>query len=162
MNLITDRTYSDVERWKFLRSKGWQNMTLIERQEWMGEISPTPSATKGMYTHRDLNRVESAVESITAKFRERGYDVSDIVVKTNWTYSDTFRDTDMVRYLGNISKLCSFFPVYSDTPSVPNINDKFNYKLANDIEKILIDVETIFSGLSDSQYYCGELFAGEI
>lgn len=162
MNLITDRTSQDVERWKTLRDKGWFGMDTLERQEWMGEIVSTPSATKGMYTHRDLNRVESAVERLATKFGERGYDVSDIVVKTNWTYSDTFRDTDMVRYLGNISKLRSFFPVYTDTPSVPSIDDKFNYKLANDIEKILIDVETIFLGLGNSQYYCGEIFAGEI
>ena len=65
---VTDRTSADVERWRALRNKGWANMTDDERQEWMGVIVPTPAASKGMYTYRDLNRVETAVEKTESSF----------------------------------------------------------------------------------------------
>ena len=73
MVLITDRTKADVERWKTLRDKGWNGMTEAERNEWLGVIVPKPSASKGMYTHRDMNRVESAVKQISERMRELGY-----------------------------------------------------------------------------------------
>lgn len=161
MNLITNRTSQDVERWRVLRNKGWGSMTPSERQEWLGEVVPTPSASRGMYTHNDLNRVESAVAEIVGRMRERGCDVSDIVVKTNWTYRDPFTEEDATRYLGNISKLRSFFPMYPTTPLVPSVIEKINFRSANDIEKILVDVSEIFTNLSNSHYYSGELFAGE-
>lgn len=162
MNMITDRTSRDVERWKSLRDKGWQRMTETERKEWLGEIVPTPAASKGMYTHNDLNRVERAVETIANRFRVYGYDVSSIVVKTNWTYRDVFTREDMERYLFNVSELRGYMKVYQDTPEVPKIDKKFNYELANDIEKILVDVDGLFTNLTKSWYYSGELFAGEV
>lgn len=159
---ITDRTVEDVERWRTLRDKGWWGMTVSERREWLGEIIPTPAASKGMYTHRDLNRVETAVGNITTRLRNRGYDVSNIVTKSNWTHADTFTVDEVTRYLGNISKLRSLFPMYPDTPLVPSADMKLNYKLANDIERILMDVETISESLISSQYCSGDLFVGEV
>lgn len=159
---VTDRTSSDVDRWRVLRAKGWQRMTEAERQEWLGEIKTTPSASKGMYTHRDLNRVECAVETLKIRFEEYGYDMSNIVVKTNWTYRDAFTKEDMVRYLGNISILRNILPIYPDTPDVPKIDEEFNFKSANDIEKILMDVDMLFTDVRDSRYHLGDLFAGEV
>ena len=45
---IFDRSFSDVERWKELRNKGWANMSISERKEWLFEVIPSPSAAKGM------------------------------------------------------------------------------------------------------------------
>lgn len=162
MNLITDRTTRDVERWKMLRDKGWGAMTTEERREWLGEISPTPAASKGMYTHNDLNRVESAVKAILERFEEAGYKTPNLVVKTDWTYQDTVWRTDMERYYSNIATLRDFLVVYPTTPRAPTVNKKLDFKIANDIEKILTDVYEIATNLPKAWYYAGDVFSGEV
>ena len=160
-SFITNRTIDDVKRWKTLRDKGWLRMTEEERKEWLGEIETTPAATRGMYTHIDMNRVEKAVEVISLLFRESGYG-TPLNVKTDWTYQDTVTKNDMERYLQNIIALREFFVVFQDTPNAPNIDAKLDYKLANDIENILKDVYDIADSLVRSRYYVGEIISGEV
>ena len=158
---ITNRTFDDVKRWKHLRDKGWHRMVEEERKEWLGEIETIPAATRGMYTHNDLNRVEKAVEAISLRFKESGYEIQ-LDTKTDWTYQDTVTKTDMERYLHNISALRGFLVVFKDTPNVPSIDAQLNYKLANDIEKILRDIYNIADGLVRARYYAGEIVSGEV
>lgn len=161
-SFIANRTIEDVNRWKTLRDKGWLRMTEEERKEWLGEIETTPAATRGMYTHNDLNRVEKAVEAISLRFKESGYVTPDLNIKTNWTYKDDMTKTDMERYLHNVSLLRDFFVVFDDTPNAPSINSRLNYELANDIEKILKDIYNIADGLIRTRYYAGEIMSGEV
>lgn len=162
LNLITNRTPQDVERWKTLRDKGWADMSASERQEWLGETLPTPTASKGMYTHNDLNRVEGAVKSIVKMLEESGIDVPYMTIKTNWTYKDRLTDSDIERYFSNISTLRGLFEMYSNTPKAPTVRDKLNFTLANNIEKILVDVEEIAIRIIGFRYYSGEIFLGEV
>lgn len=162
LNLVTNRTFTDVQRWLELRNKGWYGMTDVERQEWLGEIETTPSAARGMYTHNDLNRVESAVVAILAKFQEAGYNPPVLVAKTDWTYTDMFSEDDMRRYLLNVDTLREYMVVYRSTPKTPKIEKNLDYKLANDIEKILEDVYRIATNIMNSWYYSGEIISGEV
>ena len=162
MNLITDRTLLDVERWKELRNKGWNGMTEQERQEWMGEITSTPSAVKGMYTHNDFNRVESAVKALSERLTELGYKHSPLVVKTDWSYDDEVWKQDMERYLSNIATIRKTIHVFPNTPTTPTVNNNLDYMSANDIEKILIDVDTIATNIVKTQKYVGEIISGEV
>ena len=162
MKLITDRTLADVDRWKELRDKGWANMSEAERREWMGEINVSPSAAKGMYTHNDLNRVESAVGNIVKMLEKSGIDVPKMVIKTDWTYRDKLLESDVERYFSNISVLRGLFDVYKNTPRVPRITDNLTFTLANNIEKILMDVEEIAIRTIGFRYYSGEIFLGEV
>lgn len=159
---ITDRTAEDVERWRTLRNKGWAAMTEEERQEWVGNIVPTPAASKGMYSYTDLNRVEVAVEALTARLKDMGYKSSVSSVKTDWTYQNEFWWADMVRYFGNIAAIREAIVVFPDTPVAPAIGDKMDYIVANNIEKILKDVDTISTNIQESWLYAGDLFAGEV
>lgn len=160
---ILDRTSDDVKRWRVLRDKGWGAMTDSERLEWLGEVVQTPTASKGMYTHNDFNRVESAVSSLSKRLNDIGYNFSDIVVKTDWSYADGQPTTaDMERYFGNIRRLRNCFVVYPDTPEVPSINRKLDYRIANDIEKILYDIDEIIIKGNASWYFTGEVFSGEV
>lgn len=52
--LITDRTQSDITRWRTLHDKGWANMTADEKAEWTAGM-------KGAYNATDLNRVNDAL-----------------------------------------------------------------------------------------------------
>lgn len=154
LNLITDRTEQDVERWRLLHSKGWSAMTEDEKAEWQ-------TALKGAYNYVDMNRVESAVEFIKNRLAEAGYYVSP-EVKTIWSVSDHPTKADMDRYLGNIALLRSVLPVYPTTPNAPTTQKKMNYLVANDIEQILSDIDRLLTGINQSWYYAGDVFAGEI
>lgn len=154
MDLITDRTVADVQRWQMLRDKGWAAMTEDERNEWL-------SPMKGAYNSSDMNRVESAVEEIADRFEAMGHSIS-LVTKTDWTNADTPTRDDMARYYGNVAKLRSMITVFSTTPAAPSINTKLNYQVANNIEKILLDVNALIDKEIMSWWYAGEIYAGEV
>ena len=162
MNLITDRTSWDVERWRVLRDKGWDRMSETERKEWLGEIVTTPSAAKGMYTHNDLNRVESAVAVLSARLKELGYIPTALTVKNDWKYTDKLKREDMERYYSNIATIRKNCTFYDSTPEAPNINQKLNHERANNIERILVDIDEITTKIPKSWYYVGDIISGEV
>ena len=153
--MITDRTKQDVTRWRELHDKGWAAMTAAERQEWSGEM-------KGRYTATDMNRVESAVESLSARCVEMGYLSAPLTVKTNWDMWSVPTREDMIRYLGNVETLRNVVTLYATTPNAPTIHQKFNYERANDIEQILLDVDEMLTSIPQSWFYAGEIHSGEV
>lgn len=155
LNLITDRTIADVERWQTLDSKGWAAMSAEEQTEWMGEM-------KGRYGYTDMNRVEAAVETIATILMEYGYIKSLPTIKTTWNLWSVPTVSDMERYLCNISLLRSLVPGYPTTPSVPDATQPLDYNTANDIEKILEDLYDIATKIPNSWYHTGEIYAGEV
>ena len=162
LEYITDRKQTDVARWEYLRAKGWSRMTDEERLEWLGDLTVEPTATKGMYTHNDLNRVEAAIEHLVKTFEEYDYVVPPMVIKTDWTYKDSFWKPEMIRYYTNIETLRGLIHVYPDTPKSPKIGEKLSYKLANDIEKILMDLDCMLGSLKHGWHYVGDIIAGEV
>ena len=159
---IFDRSFSDIDRWRTLRDKGWANMSPYERQEWLFEVIPTPSAAKGMYTHNDLNRVENGVREIADLLAEIGYRVPAMEIKTDWTHMDDITKSEMVRYLSNIEVIRGANVVFSDTPKTPSIEKRFDHFAANDIEKILNDVFNIANNTKNSWCNAGEIISGEV
>ena len=160
--MIVDRTAQDVERWRLLRNKDWSRMAESERREWLGETSTKPAAWRGMYTHNDLNRVENTVGTILFLLEATGYKPPKLTTKTNWTYTDKVSNTDMERYYGNIAVIRNILPVFPTTPKAPTIRDKLDYEKANDIEKILVDVHSLATNMTNAWQYAGEIFAGEV
>lgn len=159
---IFDRTKLDVERWRELRDKGLIGMTSDEKKEWNGEYTRIPSASRGMYTHNDLNRVETGVSEIVTRLQELGLPVPEMTIKTNWTYRDTITKDDMIRYFSNVETLRSTVGVFSNTPRTPTVYEKFDYTKANAVEKILYDVSSKLNMITESRYYVGELRLGEV
>lgn len=154
LNLVTDRTARDVERWRLLHSKGWDGMTEAEKAEWQAGM-------KGAYNYEDLNRVESAVIFIARRLSESGYWVSP-ETKPSWTVSDYPTKAEMDRYLGNIALLRSMLPLYPTTPKAPSTSKKMDYLVANDIEKILADLDRQIAAINQSWYYAGDVLSGEV
>jgi hypothetical protein len=93
MEFITNRTQHNVDTLTRLRRKGWQNLSATERAEYLG------NAALGAYNYTDLNRVESAVASISST-KNLG-----LVTKTNWSAWDAPTQSDMERYLGNVKTI---------------------------------------------------------
>ena len=155
MELIFDRTQSDVSRWKELRAKPWDSMTMLEQREWLSDM-------KGCYNHTDMNRVESAVATVSALLKTMGYAHETPVVKTNWSRSDIPTPEDMSRYYRNITILREAALVYPDTPVAPREGERMDYVIANNIERILFDIDDICTKIPNGVYHLGEIFSGEV
>lgn len=154
LNLITNRTAQDVARWKELHDKGWDVMTAEEQSEWLAGM-------RGAYKHTDMNRVESAVRDLAARFVERGYSIS-LTTKTDWTRTGWPQAADMARYFANVEALRVATGVNLPAPATPTTATRFNYEKANDLEKILLAVERWLDSSEESHYYSGEIYAGEV
>lgn len=148
LNLITDRTAYDVERWRELHDKGWAGMTEAEKAEWQNGM-------KGAYNLSDVDRVRNAVNELVARFAERGTEV---------TLGDTSSmpsEFAMGNYLGNVDRVRKAAGVEILAPPTPTMNDKFNYERANDLEKILLAVEKWLDS-AEVPVYSGERYSGEV
>lgn len=152
--LVTDRTAADVLRWKTLHDKGWEAMTPEEQAEWVGGM-------KGAYNYTDMNRVERFVEALVARFSEKGIRLS-VTTKTDWTRTSWPTKNDMARYFDNVGKVRAAVVVNLNTPAVPTTVALFDYKKANDLEKILLAVSNWLDRVEQSQMYSGDLYLGEV
>lgn len=152
--LITDRTQADVDRYSELRLKYLSGMTADEKAEWETHL-------KGAYNYTDMNRVESAVEYVTNRLTEAGYVVIP-VIKKNWSSKDKPTLADLNRYLKNISDIRLALATYETTPDAPSIGKKLSFRVANDIEQILTDVDDLISKMMSAYFYLGDLYSGEI
>lgn len=154
LNLITNRTAADVVRWKALHDKGWEAMTAEEQAEWVAGM-------KGSYNYTDMNRVESAVRELETRFQEKGIKLS-LTTKTDWTRTSWPTKADMNRYYRNIAAIRGAVAVNLNTPAVPSTGTALNYSKANDIEKILLAVDTWLNRADTIQMYSGDLYLGEV
>ena len=77
---------------------------------------------------------------------------------------------DQEVYLGDLAELRKQFALLYSTPKVPprilatgiNTNDGLTHTWANDIEKILEDIDLLLTNSSQAWFYSGELFSGEV
>jgi hypothetical protein len=155
LQLITDRTQNDVNYALLLADK-WRRGTISEseKNEWFAGL-------KGTYNAYDLNRVGAAMEYIEARLKSAGYKI-EVTPKTDWTGSDLPTVSLMRAYLNSVEKLRGVIPVFPDTPNVPRDLQGFTFEEANNIEKILEDLDKLLTNAAKSQFYSGELYAGEV
>lgn len=152
--LITDRTQADVDALNALLAKPMSQWTAAEKAALLGGM-------KGAYNAADLNRVGAAVAYLAEKFHTLGYAVS-VSVKQDWANSDSPTDGDMEVYRDNVAALRAVLAVFADTPATPEDLVRLTWREANDIEKILVDVDQLIQNLQRSWYYSGEVCAGEV
>lgn len=124
VEMITDRSASDVLLAKSLIKKGFQNMTEDEKNSFL-------SGLKGAYNYSDVNRVETVIKYFVDTMlqiyeqdiqlaKELGvswaeiYDVpynpedyKNIVIKNDWQINDLFTKTDRADFLNKIVHVLS-------------------------------------------------------
>jgi hypothetical protein len=156
--LVTDRTAADVKWWETLRNKGFINMTDAERSEWLA------GNMKGAYNKDDLNRVGEALNYLRDRLTEANYITyqTNFTAKTNWTITSIPTADDLTYYLKCVSNIREAMAQFETTPHAPTDTGALDYEEANNIEKILIDVETLINNMLAARLYCGDVFAGEI
>ena len=152
--LVTDRTEADASRYSELRDKGWAEMTAAERAEWVAGM-------KGAYNASDLNRVASAMSYLSQRFASAGYSVP-VSSPTDWANGDIPRKDGLDTYLDDLRRIRAALAVMDTTPAAPESMDYLTWAKANDIEKILVDVDDALGRLLLSPFYSGEIYTGEV
>ena len=133
LSLITDRTRADVEN----------------------------KTDKGFYNASDLNRVGAAVQYVAERFAAQGYEVT-VSPKTDWLASDIPTASELEAYRQNIATLRALIAVMKSTPETPETMRFLDYIKANDIERILLDLDTLLTNAALAWYQSGEIYAGEV
>lgn len=181
LKLITDRTEADRLYLEELNAKGWAAMTEEERFFWRSGtaealelldgvletsdgliVGAGDGVVRGAYNVEDMNRVETAVQSISAQavallgeissyLMEKGvapdavfvlpYTAQDAQVEPQrvWLRSEMPDDDQCAAYLAQVQTIKDILAL--DAPSVPADMTDFRVGEANDIEKILLAVE---------------------
>lgn len=147
---VTDRTQDDVRRAKELNAKGWEAMTEAERTEWLNDL-------KGAYNVSDLNRVGHNVKYLAELLSEYGYSVT-VSPKVDWQTDDIPCVADMVAYLSDVEAIKAAF--YGTTP-LPESMNNLTVTAANNIEKLLLEIETYINRMIQGFRKCGTFKAGQ-
>lgn len=155
LHLITDRTQADVSRAEYLARRLNADAATVE------EIAEYGNDLKGSYNASDLNRVGAAVQYVANRLREYGYAVS-VQPKTDWLAGEIPTPEELETYRGNVAALRAVLPLAKGTPETPESMDRLTYQAANDLEQILLDIDSLISNIARAWYYAGEVYAGEV
>lgn len=117
---------------------------------------------KAFYNANDLNRVEIATEYIEKILTKNIYFNGILAYKQDWTLSDFPTEAEMNRYLENIQKLIDSFYLKKESPKLPNDMNYLDIYKANDIEKILNELNVLLENMISQFYYSNEIFCGEV
>lgn len=96
---------------------------------------------KGSYRATDLNRVGFAVRYLADVLRLHGITVS-VYPKLSWTDGEWVTPAAVQTYLADVQALRGSLKLAKDTPEAPSDMEKLTYTEANQIEMILIALDT--------------------
>ena len=157
LNMVTDRTSGDVERWRALQQKGYAAMTADEKAEWIS------GSMKGAYNASDMNRVGVALNYLRNAFVGEAYLPRDaFIAKTDWNESDIPTVNDLSSYLSYVQTIRNATVHFAETPRAPTNTRALNYRDANDIEKILLASEDILLKMRAAWFFLDDLHCGEV
>lgn len=142
---ITDRTYEDVSRVSEISEKGRSGTWSADEQaEWAAGM-------KGALSYMDYNRIESGIQEIASILN------ASVSVKTDWDVNGYLTVSDASRWLSNIKAIRSLCSGKNDTPETPASLNYLHYTIINQVEEILLDIETI---ANNNLIYCSEPVCG--
>lgn len=115
---------------------------------------------KGSYNASDLNRVGAAMNYVADRLRYFGYNPA-VSPKTDWTDENWMAPFYVDQYLSDLAELRRQFAMMQSTPSVPDDMVRLTYQEANNIEKILEDIDLLLTNAAKAWFFSGEVFSGE-
>ena len=113
--------------------------------------------SKGYYNYTDLNRIEEWCEYLANLLTSYSYPVS-ITVKKNWAMSDLPNVNDMERIRSNVNAIKTVFHAYTN---IPENLEYMTIEKANDIEKILSELDFLTKNMISSFRYSNTFNSGE-
>ena len=111
----------------------------------------------GNYDLTDLNRVGEGVAYIADRLGTYGYPVT-ADPKTDWTKYDKPRAAQMTAYLADLNTLKDRFYGAGELPAAM---DNIDYEDANDIERLLVEIETYINRMIAGFRKCGTFKCGQ-
>lgn len=132
MEFVTDRTQADVEA----------------------------RNSKGTYNAADLNRVISNCNTIAAALNAAGYPITISWSRTTWTRTQIPTETYMQEYLDNVNAIKAALP--NNAPDAPESMAFLDYNGANDIEKLLEEIDRLLTGLLSIFPRAGATISGAV
>lgn len=156
LHLVTDRTEAD----RIALEGALRAMNEGTATEEQIALASDPTA-KGAYNCTDLNRVGAAMEYVADRFWAAGYHVP-ISPKLDWTDLDAVHVSDAAAYLADLSTLRALIPVTEETPGVPPDMEGLTVAEANDIERILEDLDRLMTNIMAAWVYSGDIYSGEV
>lgn len=149
MDLIFDRVPQDTTIAHEIKAR-------YKRNGW-GDLADSEKAQleRGCYTFNSLNRVEQTQRQLADLLNKNGYQVN-ITTKT-WDETNYFNISELQRLLNNLTILRNTGLIYATTPNVPN--DYKPYINANNIEKILFDIEDILKKVVSAFRYSNTFYS---
>ena len=112
---------------------------------------------KGNYNYTDLNRIESWCQYLANKLTSYSYKVN-IVTKTDCNMTDFPTSSEMERIRNNVKTLKE---VYFSFTQIPENLEYMTIEKANDIEKILYEIDKILIDMENNLIYCGVAGCGQ-
>ena len=163
MYLITDRTAADLARWQELHAKGYSGLTAAEKIEW------AQAEMRGAYNVSDLNRVGNAIVYLRDRINNYGYAVN-VTPKADWKTGDKPTAAQLQKYLADVSTIRGAVGELSSLPEVPTRiypsatgkSDGLTVEKANDIERMLSQLDSAITKMLSSWWGCGEIGCGEV
>lgn len=153
LNLVYDRTADDVAEALRLTQKAFAGtLTDEEKTVWL-------AGTKGTYGAIDMDRVAAAVSTLSGLLNAAGY--KNEVSAQNFVEGEDSTDEKYTVYLSNVRTLRDAIAVRASTPELPAADAKLDYVGANNIEKILADLNELLGWMTYSRKYCGTFAAGQ-
>lgn len=113
---------------------------------WTSPVTTRTITTHTSYGTGDLNRVEENSQYLSDWLNTLGY---PNVVSTDYTWLRTewFTESNETQYLANLTTIRGILTVPVTTPSVPSSLDDITLTIANNIEKIQLDVYNLTTGI---------------
>lgn len=113
--------------------------------------------SKAYYNYTDLNRIELWCEYLAEILNSYLYSAS-ILTKSNWTMFDFPTQSEMERIRINISTLKQ---AYFSFTEIPQNLENMTWQKANDIEKVLYDIDYLLRHMENNFVYCGVASCGQ-
>lgn len=121
----------------------------------MAWITPFTDRTSAVqYTYTDLNRVGNDLQYLADLLNSYGYSVT-VLTKTDYAVGEkTNTATLMTRYITDLNAIKT---VFYGTQSLPSSMNNINYVDANNIEKLLVEINTYITNMTAAFWHCGML-----
>ena len=82
-------------------------------------------------------------------------------ISGDWQYGDTMLESDVLLYLANIAALRDVITLPPDVPPIPTIDRWIDWMAANDIERIVYELDRMIYGIVPLFRRCGTFRAGK-
>jgi hypothetical protein len=112
---------------------------------------------KGCYDYIDLNRVGEAVALLAEYLQSYGYSVT-VDPKTDWSEGDEPTASQRAAYLADVAAIKAAF---YGTTELPAAMDNINHEDANNIEALLVEVDTYIAKMIAGFRKCGSFKSGQ-